>query len=106
SLFAIDATTNCAESGLFIVDNDSCATSGVFAVDNRHARADFDRDYDVDLDDLATLLACSFGPGVACSSDCLRVDLDLDGDGDQDDFAALQRCYSGKTKLVAAGCAD
>ncbi|HOA73191.1 MAG TPA: hypothetical protein PL151_12530 [Phycisphaerae bacterium] len=104
-LFAIDASTNCAESALLTIDATHCATSDLFVIDNRYAKADFDRDYDVDLDDLSTLLACSLGPGVPCTNDCLHADFDQDGDADQDDFAIFQRCYSGETQVVPPGCA-
>ncbi|GEM_PF-500122 len=57
---------------------------------------DFDRDTDVDADDLATFLGCTSGPAIPQATiECLMTDADGDGDVDQDDFGVFQRCLSG-----------
>jgi hypothetical protein len=68
---------------------------------------DFDRDGDVDDDDLAALAACASGPHVPHdgSEACQKADLDGDGDVDHDDFGILQRCYSGQDNPADPNCA-
>ena len=56
------------------------------------APADFDRDGDVDLDDLGFMLAELAGPGVPRAS---AADLDDDGDIDLIDFGDVQRAFTG-----------
>lgn len=65
---------------------------------------DYDRDEDVDLNDLMDWEACSSGPGIAPDAGCQDKDLDHDGDVDQGDFALLQHCYSGDNIAPAADC--
>jgi hypothetical protein len=66
---------------------------------------DFDDDGDVDLDDLAALVACHDGPGrvpqpndpatTTCEVECLNAfDFDGDWDVDLEDFAAFQRAFT------------
>lgn len=57
------------------------------------APGDFDRDADVDLNDLSALTLCVSGPAVAFKVGCGGKDLDRDGDVDQDDFGIFQRWY-------------
>lgn len=69
------------------------------------ARPDFDRDCDVDLDDLAFLNGCSTGPAIGpMSAGCTGADLDGDGDVDQLDFAVWQRCANGAARDPQEGC--
>jgi hypothetical protein len=56
---------------------------------------DYDRDGDLDLDDLVVFEACGSGPAVPYTGDCAKADFDQDGDVDQEDFGILQRCMSG-----------
>lgn len=69
-------------------------------------RQDFDRDGDVDGDDLAVLKACQSGPAVAHNQTetCHQADLDDDGDVDQTDFGRFQRCYSGADQPSNPAC--
>lgn len=58
---------------------------------------DFDRDGDVDRDDLAMLMDCAAGPQVlVLTPSCSDEDMNGDGFIDMLDFAAWQRCYSGQ----------
>ena len=68
-------------------------------------RADFDRDGDVDEDDLELFTACAAGPAVPVAFDCEDKDLTGDGDADSEDFAVFQRCYSGPDTPVDPNCA-
>lgn len=68
-------------------------------------KADFDRDGDVDADDLLAYLACHSRPLQSLPAGCETRDLDGDGDADQGDFGILQRCYSGRGEPADAGCA-
>ncbi|MEP0844355.1 MAG: hypothetical protein HRF43_16775, partial [Phycisphaerae bacterium] len=55
------------------------------------AGGDFDRDGDVDGNDLERFTSCAAGPRIAPSGpDCADADLDCDGDVDQADFGLLQ----------------
>ena len=66
---------------------------------------DFDRDTDVDADDLAVFLDCASGPTIRQTRvECQMADADGDGDVDQDDFAVLQRCLSGKNIVADPSC--
>ncbi|MCC7292211.1 MAG: hypothetical protein IT449_09150 [Phycisphaerales bacterium] len=56
---------------------------------------DIDGDCRVDLADLAALVGCLQGPGVACAPQCAPLDLDLDGDLDLQDFAQFQTAFTG-----------
>lgn len=67
---------------------------------------DFDRDCDVDGDDVDHLRGCATGAAVTPpAGECLDADLDDDGDVDQADFGLLQRCHSGDGFDPPAGCA-
>lgn len=70
------------------------------------APADFDRDGDVDADDLMIFEACASGPTVPYTGDCGKADFDADTDVDQDDFAVFQRCYSGADNPADPNCGD
>ncbi len=67
---------------------------------------DFDRDGDVDLDDLAILTPCASGPAVPASDVCQAgaFDFDFDTDVDMDDFGGFQRCFSGANHPADPGC--
>jgi len=65
---------------------------------------DFNRDGDIDSDDMKTFATCASGPAIPYAGDCGEADLDGDGDVDQSDFGVLQRCYSGKDRLVEPNC--
>ncbi len=60
---------------------------------------DFDRDRDVDADDLAAFEGCATGPGVPRTDvpACDKADLDSDNDVDQNDFGIWQCSYSGSS---------
>ncbi len=77
--------------------------------------ADFNRDCDVDLDDIAIFRTCAAGAHVPFNTACPRwpndrsraaADFDLDGDVDADDFGSLQRCFSGSNVPPPVGCAN
>jgi len=60
------------------------------------AYGDFDRDLDVDEDDVSTFVHCLAGPDAGVlGPECYHLDSEEDGDLDLADFAALQLCYSG-----------
>ena len=65
---------------------------------------DFDRDGDIDADDMKTFAACASGPAIPYAGDCGKADFDKDGDVDQSDFGVLQRCFSGTNGRVQADC--
>ena len=67
-------------------------------------RADFNRDGDVDADDLILFDTCASAPGVPVSPDCTTYDLDPDNDVDQLDFSLFQRCFSGKNRPANPSC--
>jgi hypothetical protein len=67
--------------------------------------ADFDRDGDVDGDDLNLFSACHSGAALPPAADCARADLDGDLDVDQDDFGIFQRCLSGPRRASDPDCA-
>ncbi|HOW71789.1 MAG TPA: sialidase family protein [Phycisphaerae bacterium] len=100
----IQAGTN----ALWIVDelrvgNDWASVTGA----RQPVPPDFDRDGDVDADDLTRFLACVTEPEVLLQNeDCRVTDLDADDDVDQSDFGILQRCYSGTTRSPDPDCAD
>lgn len=71
----------------------------------RYVKPDFDRDGDVDEDDLDHFGACASGPGIAQSDPlCFNADFDDDNDVDQCDFGTLQRCLSGSNELPDPAC--
>jgi hypothetical protein len=66
--------------------------------------ADFDRDRDVDADDLVAFRACLIGPNVVEAAEgCRSSDLDGDNDVDQSDFGLFQQYYSGSGRPETAG---
>ena len=72
---------------------------------------DFDRDGDVDRDDLAVFTSCYTGPSIlgspsGCPANAFNAaDRDGDLDVDQADFGIFQRCYGGANKPAQAACA-
>lgn len=61
-----------------------------------YSRFDFDKDLDVDKDDLSHFISCRTRANVAISGPgCSDTDTDGDGDCDLDDFGTFQRCVSG-----------
>lgn len=62
---------------------------------------DFNRDGDVDSDDLEAFQACQSGPAVALAAGCEGKDLDHDGDVDQEDLGLLQRSLTGRDVQAA-----
>ncbi|HOB76148.1 MAG TPA: lectin-like protein [Phycisphaerae bacterium] len=67
-------------------------------------RADWDKDGDVDLNDLDLFDICLTGPAVPLMKGCASRDLDGDGDVDQDDFGLAQRCLSGEGVAADPAC--
>jgi hypothetical protein len=69
---------------------------------------DFDRDGDVDADDLAAFHACLSGAAVPHDDTpaCRAADFDGDGDVDLDDFGVFQRCFSGEGEPFDPSCLD
>lgn len=68
---------------------------------------DFDRDGDVDQDDLTVFESCATGPGVAQLNEaCDKAKLDTDDDVDQIDFGVFQRCLSGENVPASPGCSN
>lgn len=68
---------------------------------------DFDRDGDVDMNDLAVFEACATGPAISQPSpDCVWACFDTDDDIDQADVAVFQRCLSGEKPAADPNCAS
>jgi hypothetical protein len=73
---------------------------------------DFDRDGDVDAEDMYVFAVCDTGPNVpgpppGCTqTDFEAADIDHDSDVDQSDFGIFQRCYSGENNPADPNCAD
>ncbi|GEM_PF-727460 len=78
---------------------------------------DFDRDGDVDADDLDTFEGCATGPAIpydpqsppgGCTLEVIEgflpPDHDQDTDVDQADFGMFQRCFSGTNRPGRVGC--
>lgn len=80
--------------------------SGTFTMLMVASPADFDRDGDVDADDLAAFVSCYSRPSVPYTGDCSAMDFDGDGDVDQSDFGIFQRCWSGAGIPAPLRCAD
>jgi len=71
------------------------------------AVADFDRDGDVDLDDLLQFESCATGPALGPPvSGCENADFDRDGDVDQCDFGVFQTCISGPDVEADPTCSN
>jgi hypothetical protein len=71
------------------------------------ARADFDRDCDVDQNDLDHIKDCTSGPGIPQEDpSCADAKLDGDDDVDQSDFGIFQLCMSGPNIPADPTCAD
>lgn len=76
-----------------------------FTVGHPYARADFDEDDDVDLDDFAVFQACLGGPGVEQSAQrCTGALLDGDTDVDRFDLVLFVGCMSGQGVAPRPGC--
>jgi hypothetical protein len=67
---------------------------------------DWDRDGDIDAEDLREFRNCTSGPAIPYEGRCGEADLDRDGDVDQADFGIFQRRYSGLGSPAGAHCAD
>jgi hypothetical protein len=65
---------------------------------------DYDRDGDVDEDDVALFEICASGAAIPYSGECAHADVDKDGDVDQSDFGLMQRCLSGPNIRADTGC--
>ncbi|MBP7937827.1 MAG: VCBS repeat-containing protein [Phycisphaerae bacterium] len=91
--------------GVYSADGVDGAVGGIEFIPG-FAPADFDRDRDVDADDLAHLKACLNGATVMQNDPrCRSTDLDGDGDIDQSDFGIFQRCYTGTGNPADPDCA-
>ncbi len=66
--------------------------------------ADFNRDGDVDQNDLDQFEGCGSGPAISCSTGCEAADFDSDGDVDQVDFGIFQTCISGENMAADPEC--
>jgi len=66
-----------------------------FLLTDLPARADFDLDGDVDLDDFGKLQNCLAGPYVSTLPGCQHQDLNLDGHVDQTDIAEFKNHLTG-----------
>ncbi len=70
-------------------------------------RADFDGDFDVDLEDFGHLQACLSGQGQSqADPPCRNARLDTDDDVDQQDVAVFRGCLSGANLTADPHCAD
>ncbi len=67
---------------------------------------DFNRDGDVDMEDLNVFAACASGPSVPYTGGCVKSDFDEDADVDQSDFGVFQRCWSGENNPADPNCAN
>ncbi len=67
---------------------------------------DYDRDGDVDGDDVAVFTSCGSGPAIPLTGGCESSDFDTDGDVDQADFSVVQRCHTGENVFGDPACAD
>ncbi len=97
--------SSCAQSPAFVIDNGQCAESLNFSIDNCERSSDFDRDGDVDLDDLSIFMSCSSGSSIPYPAGCEATDLDGDGDVDSSDFGAFQPAM-GRTGVQNPACAE
>jgi len=86
-------------------------TTTVYAFDTWVTRAgpvpgDFDRDGDVDGEDLDQFERCATGAEAGPPAEgCQYADLDGDDDVDQSDFGIFQRCLSGEGVQADLQCA-
>ncbi len=65
---------------------------------------DFDRDGDVDGNEVQLFASCAAGPAIPLLQNCAFVDFDRDGDGDLNDFGRLQVCFSGQDQPADPDC--
>lgn len=67
---------------------------------------DFDRDGDVDRDDMRRFTDCCTGPAINLGgeTDCASADFDADQDVDQTDFGLFQACWSGHDRPADPAC--
>jgi hypothetical protein len=69
------------------------------------ARADFNFDHDVDLEDFGHFQACLSGVGVLQTNlNCLDANFDHDSDVDEFDFAVFEACLRGPNVEVDPYC--
>lgn len=72
-----------------------------------YAKADFDRDQDVDLDDFGHLQRCLTGFGEAVvDAGCLDARLDADSDIDATDVQLFEQCLSGANVAPEEDCLE
>lgn len=66
------------------------------AANDPYAQADFNRDFDVDMEDFAHLQGCMTGDGLGpAPTGCEGTDLDYDGDVDGADADKFRLCLTG-----------
>ena len=76
-------------------------------VEDPAARADIDKDGDVDQSDFGLLQACLKGAGVAQNApECQAARVDGDSDVDVDDVNILLGCFSGANVPYDPDCVD
>jgi hypothetical protein len=68
------------------------------------ARADYDRDGDVDQEDYGYLQRCLSGAGIAPEPGCAEADLERDNDVDVSDLLAFIQCLSGPAGAANPNC--
>jgi hypothetical protein len=93
----------------FVNQNNGLNTWPVVTIgstEGRFARADFDKDNDVDQSDFAHLQECFSGDAFSYRPGCNAPDLDADGDVDSDDLMIFLSCMSGPGQPVNPNCAD
>lgn len=81
------------------------ATCLLFLMGLGVARADVDRDGDVDQEDFGRFQACLSGPDAPPADPARQIArLDDDADVDADDFAAFAACTTGPDAPATPGC--
>lgn len=93
--------------GTFPTGNDDLPGDfqATFIVGHPFAKADFDEDDDVDMEDFALFQLCLSGPGAEQSApQCLRARFDDDSDVDHLDLHLFIRCMSGQGVVPLPDC--